>query len=1259
MKNNLLSVFFILCASLYFMHQTQAQSQINAKVVTFEIPGATSTYITCTNDSNDFGGYYIMGSNTYGFFYNAKAVDTIFVNYPGAVNTWVHGINNHRVVVGSFNTTGNIADDNGFKYDHSVFTFSITTNWLGHTFKVSRDINDNNCIVGDHRTNPTTSVGHILCSGSDTLFHYNYNSSFVRGMNNAASAVGFWMDAPYNYGFIRHHNGTFTNLNYPGATRTRLTGINDSNMVVGTYDLYNSFVYKNGVFKKIVKAGVADFQVQDINNYGFIVGYYKNASNNFSGFYMPYCDIGFRPNPDGWSFDNSEANMWPESHWQQFDYNSDPYRYGQATFPKVFINGAYHTVQNFLFPDWKMFVETFGENYCYNFINNIPYVKNTAFNKWFAYTEVWGGSCFGFTQSAFMVWDDIQQFKSKYPFVGTWSANNILYELPVNHHNRYCINQLQIKQSQKHMYRFYNQHITITPNQSLIDFKKSLLDGNKDEGGLIVFNQNPGGGGHIVCPYKIEIDTLDPSIEYIYVYDNNQPADTTRRVKVDKNKNAWYYNLSGNAGIPQSEWGGDHAHKGMFLCKPASTFYQDVFVDSLKKFTFAENEKNNTFDIFNSKTSNITFTNQGGDVTSYINDVFTNNIQGVSPMFHFMGNQPPFGYSLPEAFYNVEMKDFSNPLVNFSLITNNDNYYYSRSNALLNEKDAFQINTTGIRFLNNDINSKHINVHAINEANAEEKAFFLYELPLHQNSNMHFSILNNDKLKLVNEGVASKYNLKIQYSSTSNAGTFEHDSIIIAANTTHIINVNWATVQNADVCIYIDNGNNGFYNDTLCFANQGTPVLATNPTIISLNAALVNDTVFIGNLGSGNMTWNVLSDATAWLNITGNSTGANFGHITYAASANTGAERTAHIIITAAGASNSPYLIEVKQAGVLSAPQNLTASDGTFSDGVHLTWAAAPNATHYKVYRNDVAGSNGSALTGWITNTSYVDNTANGGDFYYYSVKAAQNASGLNETGFSNTDDGWRACFTANFIYSDACAGQPSLLTSTSSVHTPAFYLWDIDNNGTIDYTGPQIHHTFATTGTKTVKLTVTDSSLCVSTVQKDINVLAFGSINLPDSTVLCAWQSLTLNAGSGFSSYLWSNGATTASVTLDSTGYGLGSHPIYVLASNANGCSTIDTSIVTWNICTEAPNIKLRDFAVNIYPNPTNNFLNISIEGHANDLSVEMFSFNGQLVYSDKVSAISGHYKAVIDTKSFKQGIYFIRCISENRVVVNKVIVF
>ena len=80
----------------------------------------------------------------------------------------------------------------------------------------------------------------------------------------------------------------------------------------------------------------------------------------------------------------------------------------------------------------------------------------------------------------------------------------------------------------------------------------------------------------------------------------------------------------------------------------------------------------------------------------------------------------------------------------------------------------------------------------------------------------------------------------------------------------------------------------------------------------------------------------------------------------------------------------------------------------------------------------------------------------------------------------------------------------------------------------------------------------------CLVSDTININVASSAPIHLGNDTSLCAGQSLTLNAGAGFSSYAWSTGEATQQVTVNRQG-------IYIVkATAANSCSSYDTLQVT-----------------------------------------------------------------------------------------------
>lgn len=104
----------------------------------------------------------------------------------------------------------------------------------------------------------------------------------VNGINNSNVIVGSYYDSQYFvHGFI-YRAGKYATVNFPGATMTEVLGINDYSDIVGTYQTpgtlnFHGFLRHNGVFTKIndpsAKIGTMAY---GINKEGTIVGTFDN-----------------------------------------------------------------------------------------------------------------------------------------------------------------------------------------------------------------------------------------------------------------------------------------------------------------------------------------------------------------------------------------------------------------------------------------------------------------------------------------------------------------------------------------------------------------------------------------------------------------------------------------------------------------------------------------------------------------------------------------------------------------------------------------------------------------------------------------------------------------------------------------------------------------------------------------------------------------------------------------------------------------------
>ena len=90
-------------------------------------------------------------------------------------------------------------------------------------------------------------------------------------------------------------------------------------------------------------------------------------------------------------------------------------------------------------------------------------------------------------------------------------------------------------------------------------------------------------------------------------------------------------------------------------------------------------------------------------------------------------------------------------------------------------------------------------------------------------------------------------------------------------------------------------------------------------------------------------------------------------------------------------------------------PPSGVSATKTYTDRIAVSWYASSGASYYQVYRGTSSSSSyATALSSWITSTSYDDYSANAGTTYYYWVKAATSSSGSNPSGFSSYDSGYR-----------------------------------------------------------------------------------------------------------------------------------------------------------------------------------------------------------------------------------------------------------
>jgi len=163
---------------------------------------------------------------------------------------------------------------------------------------------------------------------------------------------------------------------------------------------------------------------------------------------------------------------------------------------------------------------------------------------------------------------------------------------------------------------------------------------------------------------------------------------------------------------------------------------------------------------------------------------------------------------------------------------------------------------------------------------------------------------------------------------------------------------------------------------------------------------------------------------------------------------------------------------------------------------------------------------------------------------------------------------------------------------------------------------------------------------------------------NLGADTTICSINDLTLDAGSGFSTYSWSNGSSSQTILVDSTNFGLGIHTIYVdVTDTISGCTATDTIVVEITTCVGVKE-NTATIAMNVYPNPSKGQFTVNLTTtNTTDLQIRITNVQGQEVFVknnfDNINLVNEN----INIGNVK-GVYFVNIITNNEVITKKIIV-
>ncbi|HEX9441796.1 MAG TPA: hypothetical protein VF909_19065 [Roseiflexaceae bacterium] len=228
-------------------------------------------------------------------------------------------------------------------------------------------------------------------------------------------------------------------------------------------------------------------------------------------------DLGFRPNTDGFNFEN----------------------YGEAP-----------GITNLTEADVR---RLFGDQVCASQAGGNCILTPPA-AAWMDATNksMSGGHCYGFSVLSLAL------FSKKIQEADVGGTTTTALQLPGNQALQSAI---AYSFSQQYLPSVREGAIGGTPNE-VLDKLIALLQPGANEWYTIGFFKADGGGGHAVTPYAVE-DRGDGKFA-VMIYDNNWPGQA-RPIMFDRSSNSWYYDASINPGVPAERYEGNADTKSLLL----------------------------------------------------------------------------------------------------------------------------------------------------------------------------------------------------------------------------------------------------------------------------------------------------------------------------------------------------------------------------------------------------------------------------------------------------------------------------------------------------------------------------------------------------------------------------------------------------------------------------------------------------------------------------------------------------------------------
>jgi probable HAF family extracellular repeat protein len=266
-----------------------SKQELSYQFTALDVPSSSITFPYDVNNSGTIvGGYYMVEGPTHGFIFNNGQFTDVGVPNSGPEDgTRLVEMADNGKAAGNYFIRPDVADHPILRDQNGGIT--ILPTYPGAEVLIVRDYNPvTGTIVGFLQVNPPQFHGFIYQAGQYNLFDVpGASQTRITGINMTGKMVGYYQvpgSPPTVKGFILN-NGIVTDVIYPGARITIPWGINNSGSIVGEWRdqdfIPHGFIYRNGIFTSIDFPGASNTVVSGINDHGKIVGGYNDITRGF------------------------------------------------------------------------------------------------------------------------------------------------------------------------------------------------------------------------------------------------------------------------------------------------------------------------------------------------------------------------------------------------------------------------------------------------------------------------------------------------------------------------------------------------------------------------------------------------------------------------------------------------------------------------------------------------------------------------------------------------------------------------------------------------------------------------------------------------------------------------------------------------------------------------------------------------------------------------------------------------------------------